>query len=514
MQFSGATCDPTYAPPVSTGVFLSRQAGIFEVPVATTGLTLPVEFDSHFCFFNLGTGIYPQRSDIVIQLELPLGPPVLQAYPIKITVPSGGTGTISVGSSIPGSDEGFSWTAVSNQLWATIDSSGPFSTGRLVPITIAPGTQDGLKAVLSINSDPKYAAPSVRSGPLQVDVTVGTPKQHPVGGVLLVGGVGLDGIEPNSQVYDYTSNTLFTTASPHVARVAHKATRLKDDRVLIVGGATSFVSSGPAPVTATAEIYDPSTLKYIATGSLKTGRQQHTATLLPDGKVLITGGIANDGRTLNSAELYDAASGTFTNTGTMGAARTKHYANLIAQPGTSAKVLVYGGTTAGGQLINTTELWDESTGTFIATNPMANPTVFFPEPALLAPGELDIVGGLSDQGPTASEIHTSFNLHQPVLIFQPVNLSAVGYAHRDCKLPEPRELCWKGDVPGGRHHTGRNAVGGTGGHVGYIHSIHRHPYPYGFLRIRSELQRQHLAPAAAGGAVRHDQHHDLCIWLS
>ncbi len=74
-------------------------------------------------------------------------------------------------------------------------------------------------------------------------------------------------------------------------------------------------------------------------GSLVTGRISHTATLLPNGKVLATGGQDNNSGALASAELYDPASGTWTATGSLATARYFHTATLLP----NGKVLVAGG---------------------------------------------------------------------------------------------------------------------------------------------------------------------------
>ena len=116
------------------------------------------------------------------------------------------------------------------------------------------------------------------------------------------------------------------------ARYAHTATLLPNGKVLVAGG-----YNGGA-VLSSAELYDPASGTWSATGSLTTARYGHTATLLPNGKVLVAGGY--DGvNVLSSAELYDPASGTWSATGSLTTARYGHTATLLP----NGKVLVAGG---------------------------------------------------------------------------------------------------------------------------------------------------------------------------
>ncbi len=123
------------------------------------------------------------------------------------------------------------------------------------------------------------------------------------------------------------------TGSLHTARYYHTATLLPNGKVLVAGGYTTQSRSREA------ELYDPASGTWTTTGSLATARLDHTATLLPNGKVLVAGGLDSNSSSLASAELYDPASGKWTATGSLVTARADHTATLLP----NGKVLVAGG---------------------------------------------------------------------------------------------------------------------------------------------------------------------------
>jgi len=211
------------------------------------------------------------------------------------------------------------------------------------------------------------------------------------GRVLIAGGDGRGTVSlASAELYDPAAGTFGPTSAMVAARGFQTATRLADGRVLLTGG-TSDGWNG-AEFVASAELYDAETGTFTATGHMATKRGSHTATLLPDGRVLIIGGSPDGTTSLASAELYDPKTGKFTATGSMAAARTFQEATLLAD----GRVLVSGGDPAGwiydGPFVASAEIYDPKTGTFTPTGSMVD-TLTNQTATLLPDGRVLIAGG-------------------------------------------------------------------------------------------------------------------------
>jgi hypothetical protein len=230
------------------------------------------------------------------------------------------------------------------------------------------------------------------------------------GKVLVAGG---DASGKSAELYDPATGTFAATGSLIDPRTstAHTASFLSSGKVLVAGG---DYSNGVAPVQylANAELYDPASGIFTATGPMSTARYAHTATVLASGKVLIVGG-SSDGTGDATAELYDPGSSTFTPTGSMTVGRNSHMASIL----TSGKVLVVGGLTGvlpgvRGTLDASAELYDPVNGAFTMTGSMNGGGMYGQTATLLASGNVLIAGGHQNFSP-ANPIVASAEFYDP-----------------------------------------------------------------------------------------------------
>jgi hypothetical protein len=179
------------------------------------------------------------------------------------------------------------------------------------------------------------------------------------------------------------------------ARLFHTATLLADGRVLVTGGSTGSAT------LASAEVWDPATGVFTATGGMGTARQNHAAVLLADGKVLVAGGLNSQSFYLATAEVWDPSTGVFTPTnGNMLGRRMNFVASRLAD----GTVLVAGGFRQDGGgtqpidvYLATAEIYDPVAGTFSATGSMTAAREFASAVAL-ASGRVLVAGGFNPTG--------------------------------------------------------------------------------------------------------------------
>lgn len=206
----------------------------------------------------------------------------------------------------------------------------------------------------------------------------------PDGRVLVAGGGGggsvtCDGCAPRSsaELYDPASGTWTAAANMTRPRSGPTATLLPDGKVLVAGGDPPTDQPGPHGLDS-AELYDPVTGSWTATGSMATTAMVSSATLLPDGKVLVLGLTPSSAP---SAELYDPISGTWTVTGKM-----------VADPGGATATLLRDGKVLVVVSGTSAELYDPGSGSWTATASMTTPRAGRTA-TLLQDGRVLVAGG-------------------------------------------------------------------------------------------------------------------------
>jgi N-acetylneuraminic acid mutarotase len=218
------------------------------------------------------------------------------------------------------------------------------------------------------------------------------------GQVLIAGGfnINTDVVYATAFLFNPSTGEWTETGSLHTARYRHTATLLKNGEVLVTGGLYG---------ADTAELYNPSTRTWSTTGNMTVLRFNHSAVLLQNGEVLVAGGETNTstGATTNTAEIYNPSTGAFTATGSMHEGRILTQLTLLP----NGQALVAGGD--GVESGCAGELFSNGTWSLTANMAQCSPGQTFA--ALLANGDV-----LIEDGNTASEFYDpSTNVWQATL---------------------------------------------------------------------------------------------------
>jgi hypothetical protein len=269
------------------------------------------------------------------------------------------------------------------------------------------------------------------------------------GKVLIAGGIKGENVGDmlaSAEIYDPANPGFTPTGAMATQREGQTATLLPNGTVLIAGGIRNF---GYRETLRSAEIYDPGSGTFKPTADMAHHRQGHTATLLRDGRVLIAGGQGDGPESLSSAELYDPALGGFASAGHMNYQRTAHAASLLS----NGQVLITGGAEAGGPegaiTLQNSEVYDPSSRSFINVGRMRWQR-FGQSSTLLSNGTVLIAGGRRFTGLYSAELYNPENRS-----FQETgNMMVPHYLHTATLLSNGKVL-----IAGGWDGTGPSPVG-------------------------------------------------------
>ncbi len=318
-------------------------------------------------FNSAGSASLPEFSITVL-----IAPPMISGTPAS---------SATVGDSYsftPSSSNATSFSILNKPAWADFNTTDGTLSGIATPaglyngiiLRAINGSGSALLPVFSITVTPP--APTI-SGTPPTGAAIGVPYAFtPV--ATNAASFSITGSVPPGLIFNTTTGTLDGT--PITAGT--------------YSGITITASNGSATAALPAFTITVSTPigGFVPAAPMLSARQLHTATLLPDGRVLVTGGYADNGL-LSSAELYDPAADTWSPAAPMLAERADHSATLLK----NGKVLIASGSDMSG------EVYDPATGSWSATGPMSD-MHGGPAAALLANGKVLVAGGMNWDGST------------------------------------------------------------------------------------------------------------------
>ena len=261
-------------------------------------------------------------------------------------------GTFSSAGSMNSARDGHTMTLLQNgrvliaggENCTRIDSSelhSPVQSARLLPASFSPSNTLSCRALSSAELyDPIAGTFSQLPASLQVARYNAAATLLESGRVLIVGGSDETNALSTAELYDPVANSFALTSNLNTARSSPDVTLLNGGQVLVTGGSTCDSLSCP---TVASELYDPTSNAFSPLIGMAVPRVKHTATLLTNGQVLMAGGFSNCASSPclsdPTTELYDPAAKTFLLSYTLSAARAYHSATLLAD----GSVLLTGG---------------------------------------------------------------------------------------------------------------------------------------------------------------------------
>jgi uncharacterized delta-60 repeat protein len=344
-----------------------------------------------------------------------------------------------------------SWSRTASLSSARVfHSATPLQDGKVL---VVGGTSNAVRSLFTGRSflrsaeiyDPQTGMWS-RTGDLSSARGYHTATLLPDGKVLVAGGIGQNGVllrtaevyDPETGVWTPTNGNLNIAHAGHTATLVPATASSPDGKVLVVAG----VGNNRTPLDS-AEIYDPVTGLWTRASNLAAGRWAHTATYLPNGKVLVAGGYGSGGSFfLNTGELYDPKMNTWTRTvGNLNSVRGHHTATLLRS---GSKVLFAGGLGPNG-ILRTTELYDPATRTFTQTTGRLNTGRWLHTATLLRSGKVLVASGNGDSVLGLFATNTA-ELYDPTTDAwaRTANLTSGRYSHTATILPNNKVLATGG----------------------------------------------------------------------